>query len=141
MVKVNLKQFDSLTDQSTHSHKKAKEIMDNSPPFIKKEYSIRSAIEILRINKTSLVSIVNDHHILQGIVTEHDLLLQAASQDTNSSINFKKDIITVDENDELKDILILMLKNKLKIVPVTNVYKRLLGTISRIDLLNELISS
>jgi len=73
------------------------------------------------------------------VISEHDLLIQSASQDVQEKIRFTKDVITVSENDPLKTVLLKILKNKLKSIPVESSRGELVGQISRMGLLKILI--
>jgi IMP dehydrogenase len=99
------------------------------------EYSIKATIDLFRLNNISGAPVVDKNGIIIGIISEYDLLIQAASKNLKDKIEFNTKVSAVNENSTLKDILIILYKNKLKIIPVINSSNHVLGMISRIDIL------
>ncbi|EQC47411.1 CBS domain-containing protein [Bacteriovorax sp. Seq25_V] len=116
----------------------AKDIMQKYPVTISGTTSIKSAITTLSVQRLSSICVVNNANTILGIVSEYDLLIQSASKDINKEVSYTKNVITVNESDNLKEVLLKILKNKLKIIPVITSRGVLVGMISRIDLLKEL---
>ncbi len=134
-----LKSLTQLSESEQNQALRARDIMDKNFVTVTESTSIKSAIEILSVKNIPSVCVVNNSYIIIGVISEHDLLIQSASQDVQEKIRFTKDVITVSENDPLKTVLLKILKNKLKSIPVESSRGELVGQISRMGLLKILI--
>ena len=103
--------------------------------------SIGSVIYAFYKNQISGAPVLNDDGILQGIVTEHDLILQAATRELTAPITFTTKVTTVKVDAKLKDLIMIFYKQKIKRVPVMGAGQRVVGIVSRIDLLAQLAIS
>ncbi len=112
------------------------EFMSSHFIALKSNYTIKSTIEAFRVHHISGAPVVDFEGKILGVVSEYDLLLQAASKKLNSAIEFKLDVITVSPETTLKEVLVILFKNKLKWMPVVNKENYLKGVVSRIDVLN-----
>jgi CBS domain-containing protein len=97
--------------------------------------SIRSVIETFKAHNISGAPVVNNDDKLIGLITEYDLLLQAATQDLRTPIHFNSNVFSVPNVATLREVLLVFHKNRYKRVPVIDQNKGLVGIISRIDLL------
>lgn len=134
-----LKSLTQLSESEQNQALRARDIMDKNFVTVTESTSIKSAIEILSVKNIPSICVVNNSYIIIGVISEHDLLIQSASQDVQEKIRFTKDVITVSENDPLKTVLLKILKNKLKSIPVESSRGELVGQISRMGLLKILI--
>lgn len=98
-------------------------------------YTIKSTIETFRVRHISGAPVINDQGKLIGMISEFDLLIQAASKDLNDQIEYNSKITAVGPDTTLKELLIILYKNRLKRIPVINQDNLLIGIISRIDIL------
>ena len=135
---MTVKDIDQLTSDNPSSGIKASELLDELLPTVQEDYSIRSCIEILKLNSMSGAAVVDNQGFLIGFISEYDLLLLASSKDVKEQISYRKEVIAIDEDMSLKDTLLVMIKNKLKMIPVTDKKNRYMGVISRIAILNAL---
>lgn len=103
---------------------------------LRENFSILSTIETFRIHHISGAPIVDSNGQLLGIITEYDLLIQAASKKLTSPIDFNVDVKYVYPETTLKEVLIMLYKEKLKWLPVINKEQYIQGVVSRIDVLN-----
>ena len=103
--------------------------------------TIRSAIHTFFKHQISGAPVVDQDGVLKGVVSEHDLLLQAATKDLDSTISYTSPAITVKVDARLKDLTVLFYKKKIKRIPVMGAGQRVVGVVSRIDLLTQLALS
>lgn len=106
-----------------------------------KDTTIRSAIHLFFKNQISGAPVLDQDGVLKGVVTEHDLLIQAATKDLDSPISYTGQVITVKVDAKLKDLIVIFYKQKIKRVPVLGAGQRVVGVVSRIDLLTQLALS
>lgn len=132
------KSFDSIDDKL--STLTAEQVMDKNIVSVTPTSTIKNTIEILTIKKISAICVVNNQYTVLGIVSEHDLLIQSASQDINDVIKYRETVTCVKTNTGIKDILLTMLQKKLKVMPVTNSKSQLVGYITRSHLLKILVT-
>lgn len=118
----------------------ARDFMEKNLTTLSESTSIKNAIEIFSIKKLTAACIVNNQFHVLGIISEHDLLIQASSQNIKDKIKYKKEIISASPSDSLKTVLVKILKNKLKSIPVIDSKNHLAGWITRISLLNTIVS-
>ena len=94
----------------------------------------------MKSKRDSGLPVVSTEGILEGIISEYDLLIQAGSRSLDELIKYTGKVITVYPEMLLKDLLILFYKNKLKRIPVISSKGKLLGMVSRIDLLDKIVT-
>lgn len=100
------------------------------------DFTVKGTIEIFRVQHISGAPIVDFQHKVIGVISEYDLLIQAASKDMSEQIDYRKEVISVYPETTLKEVLVILYKKKLKWLPVINKENFLLGVISRIDVLS-----
>lgn len=98
-------------------------------------FSIKKTIETLKNHNIGNAPVVDNDGKLIGIISEHDLLLQAASKNISEKIEYTKNVIYIDPSLSLKETLILFYKKKLKNIPVVN-DKKVVGMVYRIQVLD-----
>jgi len=101
-------------------------------------HSIKATIKMFHTHKVSGAPVLDDHDQIKGVISEYDLLLQAATRDLNQPIDFTKEVISIRSDTPLKDIVVLFYKNRVKRIPVLGVSSTVVGIVSRIDLLEKL---
>jgi CBS domain-containing protein len=141
----------------------AKEIMTKKVITIKKEATVADLIDLLIKNKFAGVPVVDNDNNIVGIVTETDIILQESNlplplsigltfidkfetylKDTKSYLKTKvedimiKDVKTVKEDSPLLDVVNTMINNKINRVPVVDNKKKLVGIITRADIIKSL---
>lgn len=110
--------------------------MNTNYPNLQPNYSIKSTIETFRIHHISGAPVVDFQNKIIGVISEYDLLIQAASRSLSDPIDYQSTIISVSSATTLKEVLVIFYKQKLKWLPVINEEKFVQGVIARIDLLN-----
>lgn len=115
--------------------KTAKDIMTTKVVTVKPSTSIAEAARLLVRRKISGVPVVDekDKTKIVGILTEADLLAAPAEAKTVSDV-MKKRVVSVSPDTPVDEIADLLVKKKIKRVPVVDAGK-LVGIVSRIDVL------
>jgi len=117
---------------------KAKDIMTKNVICVKRDTPIYEAARILIKNDITGMPVVEDDMTLIGVVSEKDLLrLIYAGEDDNSTVEFfmTQPAACYKEDDSLKTIIDFMLINYFRRVPVVSKHGKVLGIISRPDVL------
>lgn len=104
--------------------------------MLKSDYTVKSTIETFRVHHISGAPVVDYQNKIIGVISEYDLLIQASSKLLSGPIDFKSKITAVYPDTTLKDVLIILYKQKLKWMPVINQGNYVQGVVSRIDVLN-----
>jgi len=122
---------------------KVKDIMTQKVVSVKKETPIYRAMELMRKNDITGVPVLEDDMTLVGILTEKDVirLFYADEDEKNKTV---KDFMTrpavhYNENDSLQTICDFMMVNYFRRVPVTSKTGKVVGIISRPDVIEYLI--
>ncbi|MDW8027107.1 MAG: CBS domain-containing protein [Armatimonadota bacterium] len=115
--------------------KTAKEIMTTKVVTVKPSTSVEDAARLLVRRKISGVPVVDekDKTKLVGILTEADLISAPSGAKTVSEV-MKKRVVSVSPNTSVDEIAEILVKKKIKRVPVVDEGK-LVGIVSRIDVL------
>ncbi len=100
--------------------------------------TVRTAIEMMITHKISGLAVVDDFGVCIGVYSELDAVLQGASQSLDEHIRFTKPALTAVVNDTFRNTLILIVKKKIKRVPIVDGSKKLVGIVSRRDLIKAL---
>lgn len=116
---------------------KADDIMIKNPVAVKGSRTILQGIEIMRTSKVDSLLVVDKDHILRGIVTVKDIK-STHEKSTPLDKVMSTELLTVNENDNLVDILATMNEHSVGYVPVTNSSNKLVGLITRSSLLSVL---
>ena len=112
------------------------QFMNTQVIMLKADYTIKSTIETFRVHHISGAPVVDYQNKIIGVVSEYDLLIQAASRLMSGPIDFKSNITAIYPETALKDVLVILYKQKLKWMPVINKENYVQGVVSRIDVLN-----
>jgi CBS domain-containing protein len=118
----------------------AKSFMTSEVVTLGPQTTIAEAIQIFVSSKISGAPVVNATGNLLGIISEHDLLLQAASKDLEEPIGYVKNVLTIHTGTTLKEVLVLFYKNHMRRLPVVDVMGKIQGMVSRIDVLQKLVN-
>ena len=124
---------------------KVKDIMTQEVISVKKETPIYQAMELMRKKDITGVPVVEDDMTLVGILTEKDVirLFYADEDEKNKTV---KDFMTrpavhYNDNDSLQTICDFMMVNYFRRVPVTSKAGKVVGIISRPDIIEYLIQA
>lgn len=148
---------------------RASEVMNSKPIFVSAETSVKDCVKILLENNISGVPVVNNYNKVIGIVTVTDLIdkelhlhlpgvisffkqssfgnrSKKAENKAQSIICYKvdevmtKNVISVMEDVDIDEVIEIIIENNINMVPVINKDKKLIGIISRSDILNFIVN-
>jgi len=111
---------------------KIKEVM-NKVVAIEKDMSLKVAAKIMSEKNIGSLVVVNGDKIL-GIVTERDIVTNAANLGKGVKSVMVKNVVTISPDDELDNAAVLMRKNKIHRIPVVE-DEKLVGIITATDLI------
>jgi CBS domain-containing protein len=111
---------------------RVKEVM-NKVVVIDSNISLRAAAKIMSDKNIGSLIILNKDNIL-GMITEKDIVDNASNLDKKVTSIKQRKIITVEQDESLDTVAIIMSKNKIKRLPVMRDGK-LTGIITATDLL------
>lgn len=135
-----VKDLQNVADEAKVSDLPAHLVMSHRKPLtILMGSKIYSVIQTLCAHGLSGAPVVDPSGRIKGVITEHDLLLQAATKDLALPIDFNTNTIHISPDDPLREILVVFYKKKVRWLPVVNKAQKVVGVIHRIDVLNCLI--
>ncbi len=116
---------------------KAKDIMINNPVCVKLTRTVLQGIQVMRNKKVDSLLVTDNDNSLRGIVTMKDM-----KYNPNESTLIEKimtyEVLSVNEEDNLVDILNLMEEKSIGYIPVVNNNNILTGLITRSSLISVL---
>ncbi|GAH74706.1 unnamed protein product [marine sediment metagenome] len=122
---------------------KAKDIMTKEVIIAKRDTPIYEAVRILRKNEITGMPIVEDDMTLVGVLTEKDVLrlFYAGEDEKNKTANdyMTRPAVSYKEDDTLQSICDFMMINYFRRVPVTSKEGKVVGIISRPDVIDYML--
>jgi CBS domain-containing protein len=122
---------------------KAKDIMTTDVIWVKKQTPIYEAGGLLIKNQITGMPVVEDDMTLTGVITEKDLLrLYYADEDEkNETVAsfMTRPAVSYRENESLQSICDFMMLNYFRRVPVISIKGKVVGIVSRPDVLNYIL--
>lgn len=122
---------------------KAKDIMTTEVVSVKKDTPIYEAVKLMRNNEITGMPVVEDDMTLVGVLTEKDVLrLFYADEDEKHgtvSAFMTRPAIHYKEGDTLQSVCDFMMINYFRRVPVTSKSGKLVGIISRPDVIDYIL--
>ncbi|MHC4192903.1 MAG: CBS domain-containing protein [Planctomycetota bacterium] len=122
---------------------KAKDIMTTEVVSVKKDTAIYEAVKLMRNNEITGMPVVEDDMTLVGVLTEKDVLrLFYADEDEKHgdvSTFMTRPAIHYKESDTLQSVCDFMMINYFRRVPVTSKSGKLVGIISRPDVIDYIL--
>lgn len=115
--------------------KPASNYMTRTPAYVTPTATIRLAMQMMLTHKVSGLPVVDSNLNVVGVYSEVDAMLQASAQNIDSPIKFTKPAKTVKVNTPLREVLIFLVQNRLKRVPVIDGANKLAGIITRRDVM------
>ncbi len=97
--------------------------------------TVHLAMQMMLNHKVSGLIVSDDSGKCLGIYSEFDAMLQGSSQGLASPIKYTKPPTTVIATQIFRDVLITMVKLRLKRIPVVDSKKLILGIVTRHDLM------
>lgn len=131
---------------------KVSDVMTRKVVTVGPQEGFKTCVDLLRIHEISAVPVVDDEGRLLGIVSEYDLLQKEESQDTRRHKSHKAagrtaaEVMTspawsISTDAALGEAARLMHGKKVKRLPVVDAGGKLLGIVSRADLLKPYLRS
>ncbi|MCK5565733.1 MAG: CBS domain-containing protein [Planctomycetes bacterium] len=121
---------------------KAKDIMNENIVSVTKDTPLIEAARIMARNNISGIPVVDDRMVLEGVITEKDILalFDVMQYEESRTVNttMTHDVISFDVDDLLLEICDCLKEHEFRRVPVTEEGK-LVGIISRRDLMNHIV--
>ncbi len=122
---------------------KAKDIMTQNVISVKKDTPIYEAMEIMRKNDITGMPVVEDDMTLVGVITEKDVLklFFAEEDEKNQTVGFfmTRPAVSYRENENLRSVCDFMMINYFRRVPVVSKQGKLVGIISRPDIIDYIL--
>ena len=122
---------------------KAKEIMTTDVVSVTKETPIYEAMELLINNEVTGMPVVDDDMTLVGVISEKDCLrlFYADEEEKNKTVQhfMSQPAVHYKENDSLKTVCDFMMINYFRRVPVTSKNGKLVGILSRPDVIKHIL--
>jgi IMP dehydrogenase len=134
-----LKVLQGVAEKARVSDAPVYSFMSKSLVSIPEGLKIYSAIQTLAAHRVGSAPVVNGQSKIVGIVSEHDLLIQTATRDVAQPIQYNKDPKVISPETPLKDVLVLLYKNRHRRIPVVMKDKSIVGIVTRMDVLLKLI--
>jgi CBS domain-containing protein len=113
----------------------ARDIMSPDPVTLGPDISVHEAAQTLAENRISGAPVCGTDGSIAGIVSEYDLIAR-----TGATVRevMTRDVVSVPESATIDRVRALLVTQRLKRVPVVDSHGRLVGLISRADLVREL---
>jgi len=126
----------SIEDQAMEVRKvkRAESVMIHEPITITKEGTVQDALNLMKEYKIGGIPVVNDDHILTGIVTNRDLRFQQDMQRPVGEVMTSKNIITTTSNTDLAQAGKILQQHKIEKLPVVDDNNKLIGLITYKDI-------
>jgi len=123
---------------------KARDFMTTDVIWVKKEISIYEAGNLLLENEITGMPVVEEDMTLVGVVTEKDILDLFHSDDSEKNKTVEdfmtRPAVSYKENDSFETICNFMLVNYFRRIPVISKKGKLVGIISRPDVLRLILN-
>jgi CBS domain-containing protein len=122
----------------------AKDIMSSRLIVARDGMNIEDALKLLVNNKITGLPVVDAAGMIIGVLSEYDIIAsvskgtQINAEIFRDAISYTKEVESVNEDTTLSEILSRFIKLKCRRLPVLDVNKRLVGIISRRDVMKVL---
>lgn len=117
----------------------AKDVMETQIITVKNSFSIQEALDCFRMHLKSELPVVDDDGILLGMIKNTDTLKIESSKRSKENVTdimmSKNNLIIFHPNEKMDDAIMQMVKKRQGKVLVCDTYGKLLGIISKTDLL------
>ena len=113
----------------------AADVMTPGPMTLRPDTSVHVAAQLLSEHRISGAPVVGDNGCIVGIVSEYDLIARNGSV---VSQVMTRDVVSVPETATVDRVRTILVTQRFKRVPVVDGESRLVGLISRADLVREL---
>lgn len=119
----------------------AAEIMSTQILSAEKTMTVEEALKILFNSRITGMPVVDDKKRIVGVLSEYDLLKQISVQKKggakifNQKIEYSKEVDSISDTTPLETVIKKFIKSKYRRLPVTDKKGRLVGIITRRDLI------
>jgi CBS domain-containing protein len=119
----------------------AQEIMSTELLTIQDGASLEEALKILLNNRITGLPVVNKENEMIGIVSEYDIMVQVSEMSQNKKADltvpfkYSGDVRAIPATTTLDEIIKIFLQMKYRRLPVMNEQQKLVGIITRRDLM------
>jgi len=119
----------------------ARDIMTREVIVMGPDRKVNQAKEMMRIKKITGIPIIDDEKNLIGIISIEDIIYALETNNTNSPIKsiMTTDVVAIKETDNLLQIVDIFEKYKFGRFPVVNDQNKLVGIITREDILHGIL--
>lgn len=126
-------------DKHKVSDIRADKIMNSPVISIYEGTKIYMAVQTLLQKRISGAPVVTKNERLVGVISEYDLLIQTATKDLRDAIQFTRNAITAKPDTSVKELIVMFHKTRVRWMPVVNNENRVLGIVTRLDVLKALL--
>jgi CBS domain-containing protein len=119
----------------------AQDIMSTELLTIQEGFSLEEALKILLNNRITGMPVVNKNQELIGVVSEYDLMVQISEMiqpekaDLSVPFKYSQTATAIPSTTELSEIIAMFIDKKYRRLPVVDAKKKLVGIITRRDLM------
>lgn len=126
----------TIAEQAKHvkAVKRAENGMIIDPVTIKKNATVGDALNLMREYKIGGIPVVDDHHILIGIVTNRDLRFEPKMNRKIEEVMTSDKIITTSQSIDLDEAAKILKKYKIEKLPVVDSNNKLIGLLTYKDI-------
>ena len=122
---------------------KVEDVMTRDVISVKQETPIYEAMAVMRKHEITGMPVIDDDMTLVGVITEKDVLrlFYADEDDKNKTVGFfmTRPAVSYRENESLQSVCDFMMVNYFRRVPVVSKKGKLVGIISRPDIIDYII--
>jgi CBS domain-containing protein len=122
---------------------KVEDVMTRDVITVKQETPIYEAMEVMRKNDITGMPVINDDMTLVGVITEKDVLrlFCGDEDDKNKTVGFfmTRPAVSYREDESLQSVCDFMMVNYFRRVPVVSKKGKLVGIISRPDIIDYIL--
>ncbi|MBW7992763.1 MAG: CBS domain-containing protein [Planctomycetes bacterium] len=122
---------------------KVEDVMTKDVIAVKQETPIYEAMAVMRKNDITGMPVIDDEMTLVGVITEKDVLrlFCGDEDDKNKTVGFfmTRPAVSYRENENLQSVCDFMMVNYFRRVPVVSKKSKLVGIISRPDIIDYII--
>jgi len=122
---------------------KVKDVMTRNVISVKKDMPIYEAMEIMRKKDITGMPVIEEDMTLVGVITEKDVLrlFYANEEEKNETVGFfmTRPAVSYRENENLRSVCDFMMINYFRRVPVVSKQGKLVGIISRPDIIDYIL--
>ncbi|HKY30958.1 MAG TPA: CBS domain-containing protein [Candidatus Polarisedimenticolia bacterium] len=115
------------------------DIMTENPQCVRPQSTLREAARVMKDENVGIVPVVDENDRLQGIVTDRDIVVRSLAEDRSGPQMKVEEIMTRDveavtADEEVREVLDLMGRKKVRRLPVVDQEDRLTGIVSISDI-------